>query len=263
MTCAAQTPYKFPSLRDLTAEFDGPVNSRRAAAPAAAVGSATKRGGAASGLSLDESKLLTKGIKETKTLGELSDILDTAGDVMNQIHVSAALIHAAQLHAAGRIPVDQHADLTGFLDAWSDVAESHVASFDERGLANIAYALGKLPVRSQTGLAALLVAQSQGKLARFEPQHLSNVIWGLAALGEAPPPEWLSLFFTVSAPKLAAFSPQGLANTIYALGRMGWQPDTTWAMAWSAAATAQAALFKPQELSNALYGLARCGYSHA
>lgn len=208
-------------------------------------------------LSIDESKLLTKGIKETTTVEQMLDILDAAGPVMNQIHISASLIHVAQMQAAGRIPADRQDHLQNFLAAWTDVAGGCVQKFDERALANVTYALGKLQ-HADEELPKALLDQSYAKLSTFEPQHLSNMIWGLAILNEVPPLDWLSLFFTSSVGKLGHFSPQGLSNTIYALGRIGCEPDSTWMGAFMGTATAQLASFKPQELSNTLYGLARC-----
>lgn len=59
---------------------------------------------------------------------------------------------------------------------------THINTFDARGLANSAWAFGKLKYSPSQKLPALIAAAAMDKMEAFSAQNLSNLLWSFVYL---------------------------------------------------------------------------------
>ncbi len=128
---------------------------------------------------------------------------------LNAIHVSTALLRLANC----RQPRRGYADDERFVQLLQ-TAEELFDSMQERSLANVLYACGKLGVVPSERWLARFWAASQSELPHFSPQGLSNTLYACGDLELLPPPEWRACFWQASQAALPQFNAQDFANTL-------------------------------------------------
>ena len=114
----------------------------------------------------------------------------------------------------------------GIRDA--DVAKSVVeasfnrlSGFDRQGVANLTWALSKLPkVEKRASLARKLALLARDLVWHFLPQELCNVLWALCKLGVRDN-KLMSLASEAVRGNLERFTPQGLSTLAAAFARVG------------------------------------------
>ncbi|GLC35079.1 hypothetical protein PLESTM_000277200 [Pleodorina starrii] len=170
---------------------------------------------------------------------------------------SAAAVAAAAAAAASALPTDLHLDAAGrsLLDHLAQLMVTHIGSFDARGLANSAWAFGKLKYVPSGGLPAVIAQAALRRMHEFSPQNLSNLVWSFVYMHHADE-ALLSAASRFVCARVAEFKPQELANIVWAFASLGHRDDQ---MLHVAAHQAQriAPLFKEQELSNVLWALGK------
>jgi hypothetical protein len=68
------------------------------------------------------------------------------------------------------------------VDDLANLMATHIDTFDARGLANSAWAFGKLKYAPSQKLPALIASAAIGKLNGFSAQNLSNLLWSFVYL---------------------------------------------------------------------------------
>jgi hypothetical protein len=68
------------------------------------------------------------------------------------------------------------------IDDLANLMATHIDSFDARGLANSAWAFGKLKYAPNQKLPALIASAAIDKLPGFSAQNLSNLLWSFVYL---------------------------------------------------------------------------------
>jgi hypothetical protein len=96
---------------------------------------------------------------------------------------------------------------------------AHIDTFDARGLANSAWALGKLKYTVNQKLPALIAAAALSKLGSFSAQNLSNLLWAFVYLHHCDEDLMAAAAKCVVA-KVNEFKPQELANVLWALASL-------------------------------------------
>jgi hypothetical protein len=81
-----------------------------------------------------------------------------------------------QNHAVAKSTVDQLASLMA----------ANINAFDARGLANSAWALGKLKYVPNQRLPALIATAALDKIESFSAQNVANLLWSLVYLHHRP-----------------------------------------------------------------------------
>ncbi|GIL82487.1 hypothetical protein Vretifemale_11309 [Volvox reticuliferus] len=159
--------------------------------------------------------------------------------------------------AAAVLPGDVHLDAAGrsLLDHLAQLMMTQINSFDARGLANSAWAFGKLKYVPSGGLPAVIAQAALRRMSDFSPQNLSNLVWSFVYMHHADE-ALLSAASRFVCARVGEFKPQELANVVWAFASLGHREET---MLNVAAEQAQriAPLFKEQELSNMLWALGK------
>ncbi|EFJ51245.1 hypothetical protein VOLCADRAFT_87862 [Volvox carteri f. nagariensis] len=164
---------------------------------------------------------------------------------------------SAAAAAAAVLPSDIHLDAAGrsLLDHLAQLMVTQVDSFDARGLANSAWAFGKLKYVPSGGLPSVIAQAALRRMPEFSPQNLSNLVWSFVYMHHADE-VLLSAASRFVCARVGEFKPQELANIVWAFASLGHRDDQ---MLHVAAKQAQriAPLFKEQELSNMLWALGK------
>ncbi|KAG2432187.1 hypothetical protein HXX76_009107 [Chlamydomonas incerta] len=179
---------------------------------------------------------------------------------------SGALAHLGQggSSAGGVLPGDLHVDAAGrlLLDHLAALMVSQINSFDARGLANSAWAFGKLKYvpAAGTSLPNVIAAAALRRMGEFSPQNLSNLVWSFVYMHHVDEALLAAAARYVVA-RVGEFKPQELANIVWAFASLGHRDEQ---MLHVVASQAQriAPLFKEQELSNVLWALGKMGLRH-
>ena len=120
-------------------------------------------------------------------------------------------------HAAAGLGIRDVSVAAGVVAA----ASERLQDFDRQGVANLAWALAKMPkVKGRLKLAKELASRSHGLLSDFSPQELCNVLWALGKLGVRDN-KLMSLASDIARGKLDAFTPQGLSMLAASYARVG------------------------------------------
>lgn len=120
-------------------------------------------------------------------------------------------------HAAAGLGIRDVSVAAGVVAA----ASERLQDFDRQGVANLAWALAKMPkVKGRLKLAKELASRSHGLLSDFSPQELCNVLWALGKLGVRDN-KLMSLASDTARGKLDAFTPQGLSMLAASYARVG------------------------------------------
>eukprot|EP00198_Chlamydomonas_reinhardtii_P009467 XP_001698804.1 predicted protein of CLR family [Chlamydomonas reinhardtii] len=179
---------------------------------------------------------------------------------------SGPLAHLGQggSGAGGVLPGDLHVDAAGrlLLDHLAALMINQINSFDARGLANSAWAFGKLKYvpAAGTSLPTVIAAAALRRMGEFSPQNLSNLVWSFVYMHHVDEALLAAAARYVVA-RVGEFKPQELANIVWAFASLGYRDEH---MLHVVASQAQriAPLFKEQELSNVLWALGKMGLRH-
>ena len=191
----------------------------------------------------------------------LQEIILSNSQAFNAINAATALHRLSRLHASDNVARSPLADSTalqallvrtvallqqpaGECDAKAvstiahslaglgvrdaEVAEAVVAAslqrlqdFDRQGVANLAWALSKLPkTKNRAKLARKLALLARHLVADFWPQEVCNVLWALCKLGVRDT-KLMSLASEAVKGSLWNFTPQGLSTLAAAFARAG------------------------------------------
>ncbi|GFR45114.1 hypothetical protein Agub_g6492, partial [Astrephomene gubernaculifera] len=175
-----------------------------------------------------------------------------------QLHQVAAGI-ASSAAAAASLPSDLHVDAAGraLLEGLAQLMLAQIDSFDARGLANSAWAFGKLKYVPSGGLPAVIAQAALKRMHEFSPQNLSNLIWSFVYMHHADE-ELLAAASQFVRARVGEFKPQELANIVWAFASLGHRNrDEEMLNAVAEQAKRIAPLFKEQELSNVLWALGK------
>lgn len=120
-------------------------------------------------------------------------------------------------HAAAGLGLRDVSIATGVVTA----SMERLQDFDRQGVANLAWALAKMPkVKGRLKLAKLIASKSHRLLAEFSPQELCNVLWALGKLGVRDN-KLMSLASEEARRRLENFTPQGLSMLAASYARVG------------------------------------------
>lgn len=120
-------------------------------------------------------------------------------------------------HAAAGLGLRDVSVATGVVTA----SMERLQDFDRQGVANLAWALAKMPkVKGRLKLAKRIASKSHGLLAEFSPQELCNVLWALGKLGVRDN-KLMSLASEEARSRLENFTPQGLSMLAASYARVG------------------------------------------
>ncbi|GLI61607.1 hypothetical protein VaNZ11_004025 [Volvox africanus] len=210
-------------------------------------------------------QLLTAAISKSKSIDDLFSICSNNWNVLNHIHVSAAL------SAAVKLPGAQRAAASPLLDSLADLFLHTLPGSTLREVANVVWSLAKLgrPVPHALLSAVLLVQQRHDLLGTASPQALANILWALATWQTRGPGQLLLLLLEHCCTLLPMFRPQDTANVLWALGRLNQSTGPLPPMPASllpgllSTAAEQATGMTPQGLATSVWACHRLRLSHA
>jgi hypothetical protein len=111
------------------------------------------------------------------------------------------------------------------VDDLAKLMEAQINAFDARGLANAAWALGRLryagPSRELPGLIA---GAARAKLPEFCAQNIANTLWALVYMHHRSEP-LLRAAAAAATAKAGEFKPQELANLVWAYASFEYRDD--------------------------------------
>ncbi|KAG2488358.1 hypothetical protein HYH03_013048 [Edaphochlamys debaryana] len=166
---------------------------------------------------------------------------------------------AVGVPGAPPLPGDLHVDAAGraLLDLLAQLMVGRIDSFDARGLANSAWAFGKVKYVPAGGLPSVIAQAALRRMHELSPQNLSNLVWAFVYMHHADE-QLLAAAARYVCARVHEFKPQELANIVWAFASLGHRDDQ---MLHIVAEQAQriAPLFKEQELSNVLWALGKMG----
>jgi hypothetical protein len=188
-------------------------------------------------------------LKAAGSWQELQQLVLQHGSELNWRHSSALLAHLAQLsthqqhqqqevlspqqqpfsEAGPSQQLQQQAqhDLQGFVQmSLLPLLDSHLQSYDARGLANCLWAVAKLRAAAQPSSSWLqqFCSTSEPLLQQFDAQQLSNTLWGLVQLQHVPPQAWLQSWYAAllqaCSPEDPAWQPQSVSSALWAMAQL-------------------------------------------
>ena len=197
-------------------------------------------------------KLLTTNIKSCHTIAELKAKLATSWNLMDGIHVSAALV---QLRNLSRTSKDSSVEVLDLANQLCSAAEPLLPDCISRTLANILQAIACLPAcLTLQPFVTRLLTHAEQLLPTCESQHLASMAWSLANLGHSCP-GFMHTLLLAAQPLLHVFEPQELANTAWAMAKLG-HGDPDFLDALISAAHPQLTNFGFPSLANMAWALA-------
>jgi hypothetical protein len=143
-----------------------------------------------------------------------------------------------------------------------------IESFNAQALANTAYAVGILGVKSSdlaNGFWKSISTEVMRKIGSFNAQDIANTVYVVGILGVKSSDLANGFWKSISAEsmrKIDSFTPQNLSNIVYAIGILGLkQSDLADSFFKSLTAEAMRKIdsFAPQELSNTVYAIGILG----
>ena len=193
-------------------------------------------------------------LKAAGSWQELQQLVLQHGSELNWRHSSALLAHLAQLstHHQQEEPHEQQQqhsvmpsqqqtfgeagpslqqqaqhDLQGFVQlSLLPLLDSHLQSYDARGLANCLWAIAKLRAVAQPSSSWLqqFCSTSEPLLQQFDAQQLSSTLWGLVQLQHVPPRAWLQSWYAAMlqacSPEDPAWQPQSVSSALWAVAQL-------------------------------------------
>lgn len=203
---------------------------------------------------------INRHIMGARSVKELLDVVDSCSNDFDFFNTSTAISRVPKLvhsnYNVGKGSIDFNTK--NLLDKLGGLMSSQIASFDARGLANAAWAFGKLRYSPDKGLPEQISAAALRKLDQFSPQNLSNMLWSFVYLQHKDS----KLLVEASAKVrdfITQFKPQELSNVIWALASMEYY-DENLLRALASQTLFLVHDFKEQELSNTLWAFAKLKY---
>ncbi|KAG1671616.1 hypothetical protein FOA52_006847 [Chlamydomonas sp. UWO 241] len=232
-----------------------------------------------------EARDLTNRIKACGSWEELHVLCDRHGRTFNHTHLSAAITHLAQLHAAA-LESAASAEQPAAAAAGRG-SETTSTSYGVRGNGSSARAPPTSPAapppsssphhRSAAhngpaappppagwgrelppGAAALadrLLAAAEYQMSQLSARKVANILWAAARLGRRPRRAWTASVVAACDRLWGRFDPQHVANIAYALSLLGHHPGAAWLQGLLREATRTLPSMKPQEVANLCYAL--------
>ncbi|KAF8065534.1 hypothetical protein HT031_003135 [Scenedesmus sp. PABB004] len=198
---------------------------------------------------------LNKQIMGTHCVRDLATLVRAKGPSFDFFNISSAIARVPKLVGpAGGVQNDPTAK--SLVDDLAALMATHINTFDARGLANSAWAFGKLKYAPPSSrLPSLIAAAALEKLPGFSAQNLSNLLWSFVYLHHRDE-QLLAAASAQVVAKIDEFKPQELANVVWALASMEhYEPCLMEVVARRALSLSSA--FKEQELSNILWAFAK------
>lgn len=197
---------------------------------------------------------LNKQIMNTHSARELHTIVRSKGAGFDFFNISSAIARVPKLVGpAGGVQNDSTAK--ALVDDLASLMASNINTFDARGLANSAWAFGKLKYAPNQKLPQLIAAAAITKMDVFSAQNLSNLLWSFVYLHHRDEALMAAVAKKVVS-KVTEFKPQELANVVWAFASMDhYEPHLMDVV--GARALALVDQFKEQELSNVVWAFAK------
>lgn len=203
----------------------------------------------------NQSVMLNKQIMQCRSTDELCNLVKTRGKQFDFFNISSAIskvpkllgpnVCASQLDPATKCVVDYLATL---------MAEN-ISHFDARGLANAAWAFGKLKYVPSHSLPGLIAEAAVQKIESFSPQNLSNLLWSFVYMHYRNDLLLKKASEQVRG-KVNLFKPQELANIIWAFASLDFY-DSELMNAMACQSVEIVGQFKEQELSNIIWAFGK------
>eukprot|EP00775_Hariotina_reticulata_P012456 gene12456-12592_t len=197
---------------------------------------------------------LNKQIMNTHSMRELHTMVRSKGSMFDFFNISSAIARVPKLVGpAGGVQNDVTAK--ALVDDLAQLMAANINSFDARGLANSAWAFGKLKYAPSHQLPALIAAAAVDKIEAFSAQNMSNLLWSFVYL-HYKDERLLNVVAEQAARKVEEFKPQELANVVWALASME-HYDRHLMDVVGQRALVLVDQFKEQELSNVVWAFAK------
>lgn len=204
----------------------------------------------------NSSVTLNKQIMSACTTRDLLDLVYEKRSQFDFFNISSAIARVPKLMGSNGTNVVQLDSTAKILvDELAELMCKLMDTFDARGLANAAWAFGKLKYVPSQKLPAQIAAASVGKIRQFSAQNLSNMLWSFVYLHYRDE-KLLSAAAEQVRLKVALFKPQELANVVWAFASQD-HYDEALMEAVAARALTMIDQFKEQELSNVLWAFGK------
>lgn len=205
---------------------------------------------------------LNKQIMTANSTGELLSLVRQHGASFDFFNISTAIARVPKLVGPHGCGGQMDPTCKALVDDLAKLMEQHIDAFDARGLANAAWALGRLryagPSRELPGLIA---GAARNKLGEFCAQNIANTLWALVYMHHRSEPLLRAAAQQVIS-KACDFKPQELANLVWAYASLEFRDDAM-LQAVARRAHSLANQFNEQELSNLIWGLGKLRYGDA
>jgi hypothetical protein len=169
------------------------------------------------------------------------------------------MVRTAALVSGGAVPARDMLVLPALLPGLRDLVLAQLPHYSERCVANTLHSAAVLDMRDRELLGALADA-AVVCASELTPQGLANIAWAFGRLRLPPPPRLAAALFAASAgPSMACFNPQELADMGWAVATLHLAPPPGWDEAWLAAVGAALAHARGGAVSRLLWAAARMG----
>eukprot|EP00877_Chromochloris_zofingiensis_P013177 jgi/Chrzof1/8112/UNPLg00157.t1 len=199
-------------------------------------------------------KLLTKLIKGSKAVSELTQLVLQYGDQMNCIHISAAFSRIPKMTQL----CTSHASVQMLLHHLATLLQAQIHDCNSWSLAASVWACGKLQYHNKTFLLTCL-KQFTAIINHAMPMDIANVLWALATLDyQATLEQIQQLVDSITNPQqLAQAIPANLCNTLWAMAKFGYvgRPGQVQALLDTLCQPVMLQYAQPHDVSNALWSL--------
>ncbi|CAE7233847.1 rsmC [Symbiodinium sp. CCMP2456] len=191
----------------------------------------------------------------------LQEVISTHAQSFNAINVATALHRLSRLHPSDNVargPLVQSASLQVLLLRTVEVLRQTTTECDSKAVSTIAYSLAGLGVRD-ADVAKSVVEASLKRLSGFDRQGVANLTWALSKLPKVEKRASLARKLALLARDLVwHFLPQELCNVLWALCKLGVRDNKLMSLA-SEAVRGNLERFTPQGLSTLAAAFARAG----
>ena len=191
----------------------------------------------------------------------LQEVICTHAQSFNAINVATALHRLSRLHPSDNVargPLVQSASLQVLLLRTVEVLRQTTTECDSKAVSTIAYSLAGLGIRD-ADVAKSVVEASFNRLSGFDRQGVANLTWALSKLPKVEKRASLARKLALLARDLVwHFLPQELCNVLWALCKLGVRDNKLMSLA-SEAVRGNLERFTPQGLSTLAAAFARVG----
>lgn len=204
------------------------------------------------------SVFLNKQIMAASTVEDLLSLVKAKGSQFDFFNVSSALARVPKLVGVDQCAANEvHLDFSAraLVDELARLMAGIIQTFDARGLANAAWAFGKLKYTPSHALPSLIANEAKKRITEFSPQNLSNMLWSFVYMHHRDE-ELLAAIAKQVVEKVLLFKPQELSNAIWAFASLEYSTAPLLS-AISAQTLTMAKQFKEQELSNIIWALGK------